>query len=256
MYRIYRIFNLINGKFYIGQTCKSIKRRLKIHINATKILNTHLARAIKKYGKDNFYIEEIDSCDEKKEADYLERWYIRFYNTTNDKVGYNMTEGGEGTVGYKMSDATKKKLSDGRKGKKSWTSKPVLQYSLDGNFIKKYDYIKQVYEELGILGTNISRVCLGKKQSIGGYIWKHYTKNFKKKIPSLVDNRQYSGANNPNSRGVDKYDLNGNYIESYSYVKLASIKTGISKRGIGYCCIGKQQSSGGFIWKYSDKNST
>ena len=50
-------------------------------------------------------------------------------------------------------------------------SKRVIQYDLDGNFIKMWDSIKDAQQTLKI--SHISRCCLGKSKTAGGYVWKH-----------------------------------------------------------------------------------
>lgn len=54
------------------------------------ILDTHFARAIRKYGKDNFIIEEIDSAKTQNELNEKEQYWIQYYNSVND--GYNETD--------------------------------------------------------------------------------------------------------------------------------------------------------------------
>jgi len=49
---------------------------------------------------------------------------------------------------------------------------------------------------------------------------------------------------------VDKFDINGNYIESYPSIKEAGIKNNIFPQNINQCCKHRQKTSGGFIWKY------
>ena len=54
---IYYIKNLINNKYYIGQSVNIYERwtREKYHLNFTdKAWNIHLQRAWKKYGQDSF----------------------------------------------------------------------------------------------------------------------------------------------------------------------------------------------------------
>lgn len=66
---IYKITNIQNNKIYIGQSIRPIEDRFHRHINdaLNNILDTHFARAIRKYGKDNFTIEEIDSANSQEE---------------------------------------------------------------------------------------------------------------------------------------------------------------------------------------------
>lgn len=52
---VYKITNKHNDKVYIGQSIRPIEERFKRHINDSlnNILNTHFARAIRKYGVDS-----------------------------------------------------------------------------------------------------------------------------------------------------------------------------------------------------------
>lgn len=51
--------------------------------------------------------------------------------------------------------------------------KPILQFDLNGEFIKKWDSIIDVERELGFKHSNISSYCLGKKKTAYGFIWKY-----------------------------------------------------------------------------------
>ena len=53
-------------------------------------MDTHFARAIRKYGKDNFIIEEIDSAFSQEELNQKEQYWIQYYNSI--KEGYNETD--------------------------------------------------------------------------------------------------------------------------------------------------------------------
>ena len=55
---IYKIINDINDKVYIGQTSYSLETRFKEHLYKVN-LDRPLYRAMRKYGIDNFHIEEI-----------------------------------------------------------------------------------------------------------------------------------------------------------------------------------------------------
>ena len=118
---IYCITCLVNGKMYIGQTVKSLKKRFQAHCHkAQSRKNYKLSRAIRKYGEENFTIEEVMWVEAptkealKRKLDYIEIRLIKRLNTR--KNGYNTTDGGEGRLGYEMPEAHRKKISEARKG--------------------------------------------------------------------------------------------------------------------------------------------
>jgi group I intron endonuclease len=120
---IYKIVNNINNKIYIGQTTQLIKARFRDHCNLRKSIEKSAIRcAIKKYGKENFIITEIDNSINKEDLDKKEIFWINCYNSLCPN-GYNLSLGGNG--GGKMSSLTKEKISKIQTGKKStaiWTN--------------------------------------------------------------------------------------------------------------------------------------
>lgn len=62
-----------------------------------------------------------------------------------------------------------------------------------------------------------------------------------------------TGFDNKKSIPVDQYDLEMNYIKSFSNAREAMKITGVLNGCIGQVCLGKQRTAGGYIWKY--KNS-
>ena len=51
--------------------------------------------------------------------------------------------------------------------------KPVLQYDLDGNFIKEWKSIIDAERELEYKKSHISQCCKGKIKTSHGYIWRY-----------------------------------------------------------------------------------
>lgn len=86
-YLIYKITNTANGKVYIGETCRSLNERFCQHCAETSCC-TKLKRAIKKYGKESFVIEQIDHAHSKEEAFNKEEFWIKHYDSVNK--GYNI----------------------------------------------------------------------------------------------------------------------------------------------------------------------
>lgn len=111
---IYKITNLINNKIYIGQTIRTLKRRWLAHCHI-KSTTFYIGKAIQKYGKENFTIEEIDKASSQEELNDKEKYWINHYNSTDSNIGYNLREGGDK---FKMSKETKNKISLANKGKK------------------------------------------------------------------------------------------------------------------------------------------
>lgn len=73
-------------------------------------------------------------------------------------------------LGRKLSDEIKKKLSEAHAGENSWNCRRVIQYSMSGEKIKTWPYIKAAEEELGI--SHISQCVNGDRNSAGGFIWR------------------------------------------------------------------------------------
>lgn len=74
------------------------------------------------------------------------------------------------TTSFKNIDRSYKDKINGINNKQS---KAVLQFDLNGNFIKEFYSQAQAARDLGIDASNISRVCNGKYESIRGFVWKH-----------------------------------------------------------------------------------
>lgn len=76
--------------------------------------------------------------------------------------------------GKSMSVECREKISNSTSGKiNTKNRKKVLQFSLEGIFIKEWLCIKLAAKELGITRPHISSCCSGKRNSCGGFIWKY-----------------------------------------------------------------------------------
>jgi group I intron endonuclease len=113
---VYKITNIINGKFYFGITMCSLSKRWTEHKCKSKSSKSHLALAMVKYGVDNFIIEKISDCDSEDKMYELEVSLIKQFKTNNPEFGYNNSIGGEiSSKGKKISDETRGKLSEYQK---------------------------------------------------------------------------------------------------------------------------------------------
>lgn len=128
---IYKVTNLVNEKVYIGKTVQSLAGRKNKHLYDVRNNSNYLFhRAIRKYGEENFTWEIIDKCLFDESLTVLEKHYIKEFHCITPK-GYNLTEGGEGSLGFKhspesikkmmghgCSDETRKKISESSKNRK------------------------------------------------------------------------------------------------------------------------------------------
>ena len=111
MYAIYMITNTVNAKQYGGITA-DLERRWKRHRNANEGQFIH--RAIKKYGVDAFVFTHVADAFDAESAKMIERLLIVEHNTKMPH-GYNMTDGGDGTMGMAKTEEHKQKLRESNK---------------------------------------------------------------------------------------------------------------------------------------------
>jgi group I intron endonuclease len=86
---VYLLTNLVNGKYYIGQTV-NYATRMRQHSRSEN--KCAISRAIKKYGWHNFSREILGEADGKDSLDNLEKLWIIIANSI--ETGYNLEAGG------------------------------------------------------------------------------------------------------------------------------------------------------------------
>lgn len=202
---VYKITNKVTNKIYIGITNQGSGARYRHHWYESRIGEpSPIHRSMAKYGEDNFTLEIIDFADTYDELKEKEKYWIKQYNSTDKSIGYNLTEGGDGTFGRKhseetkdkirqkafgrkVSEETKRKMSETRLGKCSdkqrehllkltvVQSKKIYQYDTDFNLIGEYNSIKEASKITGIDRNTIGRQ-LKKEVNPGDwrvkFIWK------------------------------------------------------------------------------------
>lgn len=112
---IYLVKNNINNKLYFGQTIRKFDERYRGGNIGKYTHNEHLKNAIAKYGIENFtLVKEFDHASSQEELDKLEDMYIKLYNTSQSRFGYNKRMGG---ANGSLSKETRNKLSVSHIGK-------------------------------------------------------------------------------------------------------------------------------------------
>ncbi len=95
---IYLITNLVNGKYYVGQTIRDCPRkRFRQHcIDARRGSPSSLHRAMREFGVEKFTFVVVETASDKKQLDVFEKLWIEKLDSMNPSVGYNRCSGGSG----------------------------------------------------------------------------------------------------------------------------------------------------------------
>lgn len=189
-----------SGKVYIGITSRVPKRRWAKGLGYKKCQAFRCA--VDKYGWNNIKHEILFSGLSESRAKLLEIDLIRHYK--NLGISYNITDGGDGYLGFTPSEETRKAWSEQRKGRvltKEWrdkiskatkgkvfrrdiiekgveaskevSSKPILQYTLEGKFVREWPSMREAARALNISSPrDLKRCCIGERKSRAGFIWK------------------------------------------------------------------------------------
>lgn len=215
-----------NNKFYVGITSRNILKRWGR--NGSGYSEQPLIhRAIIKYGWENIkhIILHINLSPEK--AKELETYYItEVYHSNETQYGYNLTNGGDGTVGYYPSAETRKKMSDKRTGKNN----PNYGKSIP-------DYQRKILSEKAKQRTGVKNPFYGK----------HHSDETKKKISEAKLKQDLTGKRAHNSKPVRCIELN----KIFESASLAAAWVGASSSTITNACRhGADFLSKGYHWEY------
>ena len=171
---IYKITNIQNNKVYIGQTIRPVQERFNRHLNDAlhNVIDTHFARAIRKYGKDSFSWEVIDTANTQEELTIKERYWMQYYNSV--KEGYNETDAiskcGGNTYQSKTEkemEAIKEKIRQTKIGIKNPMAKRIKRTNIITGEIDIFDTVISCAQACGIKNgkTSISTRLNGQTKS-------------------------------------------------------------------------------------------
>ena len=229
---IYGWYNTKSEKWYIGQTIRP-EGRFKRHIDyaINKKDNCKFHRALRKYGLENWVYCVLEDNILRANLNMREMYWVEefdsFYN------GYNLTVGGGHTIfseevkeklkGKHLSEETRKKLSESHKGKR----------------MSEETRKRMSESRKGLIPWNKGKTAWNTgKHGI-------YSEETRKRM-----SESHKGKPSNKSKKVSKYDLTGNYIQTYNSITDA-VKENPKCTSISGVCKGKFKQSGGFIWKYA-----
>ena len=189
---IYKIKNKLNGKIYIGQTQRTLKERMIEHCKNSQLL--YIDRAIKKYGIQNFIVEVIEKCNNIDELNEREQFWIKYLNCKFPN-GYNLTDGGKGSIGHSMPPKVLARLSELRKGRKIPPEKRAkISASLKGKIFSDETKAKISAAKLGHHVSDETKAKLaaanrGKKASAETRAKMSMSSNTKRKVRCIEINK-------------------------------------------------------------------
>lgn len=213
-YLVYKITNLINQKIYFGITKCTLSKRWNEHkhnsVQAKK--QSHLNKAIKKYGLTNFKMELIKECTSENEMYETEIFYIKTFNSNDRLIGYNNSKGGEkSSAGKRLSDKERKVISEYQKNRKRepWSAET-----------------KEKMREAALLNKS--------------YLNLRKTSGHNKGKPAH------------NKREITLFDKDDNLIANFSSIQEAALKFDISLGTISNNLKGLSKTTKQGIWKYNN----
>lgn len=219
-----------SGKVYIGITSrKNVKNRWRYGSGYASCW--YFRNAIDKYGWNNITHEILLKDISESEAKYAEKYLIRWYKMQN--ISYNLTDGGDGWLGYCHTDESKQKMRKAKLGTKaSEATRRKQSESHKGKFGKK-----------GWHHTEESRQKMSQ-----------YRKG--KKTTYRISKEELSQRFKEAQKGVTckpvlQYTLDGKFIQEFPSQKEAARAVNVkSSWHIGDCCKGNIKTVKGYIWRY------
>lgn len=270
---IYKIYNDINNKIYIGKTVTSISKRWSQHRHDYLIYDWHLYKAMRKYGFEHFFIEQIEESDNLL-LNEREKYWIEYYDSY--KNGYNSTVGGDGRNQLDR-ELVKQKWEQGLSTKQiandlnCWPS-TIVNILKEINLYDKKEiaFRKQVdiantqadlkiiqYNEYGvILNTynsvlEASRAVKGLSSSIrtgitsGGSRYGYFWGRENGKLPN------FHKIKRPQIKKVYQFTKDKKLIGEYnSAAEAAKVNNFNSPSSILKVCKGERKSAYNFLWSY------
>lgn len=218
-------------KIYLVTNCYGDPN--KVYIGKT-INNFRESNHRRKFGKDIIftYIDQVESLD-SKDWKPLECFWIEYFR----QLGFNLQNKNKGGGGSGFhTQETRNKIN-----------KPILQYNLEGNFIREWKSATEVKNILGLKNSEITAVCKGRQKTSYNFIWRYKNDPLNKKFILKYKN---------NNKAISQYDKHGKLINSFKSIKEASNYLKIGSSGVVECCKKRFKTYYGFIWRYKEDEDT
>jgi group I intron endonuclease len=261
-----------SGKVYIGKSKNILSRYYKyFHLRCEG--QRKIYGSLKKYGPENHIFDIIEECDVALliEREIYHKTQFINEHTWNKALFCHLVDGESGP--HTQTETSNKMRS--KSLKEYWEDKthplsgrplppnviekrlkPVLQYSLDGDFIRDWESQLDVYNSLQV---DIIHCLKNKYRKSGGFQWKYKESTIPLKIEpvgkKMERTKEHSDkiAQNKIGKGLKpifQLDMDGNIIKEWESQSQASIELNIPISGINLCLNGKSKTSKGYKWMY------
>lgn len=224
---IYKLINLITNKSYIGSAV-NLQNRFSAHIRLlrrNRHVNKYLQNSYNKHKEKNFKFEILENCNINNLLE-REQYYLDLYKTYNIDKGYNILPKAGSKLGYKLTEETKRKISQSNKGR----------------IISKEARVKT---SKSLMGRKTNRPP--SLEIVKNLI--EYTKNLPKEEILKRSKKATLASLYVTRKSVIMIDKNTNiHLKEFISLAEAERQTKISYKGISDCLNGRKKSAGGFKW--------
>lgn len=272
-YVVYCHTNKTNGKRYFGIS-KDISvrwRNMGAEYKADGRMPTAFELAIAKYGWDGFHHEILHDGLSHQEACELEVEYIKKFKTNvcrhGSLYGYNMTDGGDGWSGHKLSQSAIEKIRAQSK------LRGISQRCLDASIVASQKSVKcvetgEVFVSAtdasslyGVSVTHLCACCNGRRHTAFGLHWE-WSDCVGIETIRLTDAER---TNIINAAKSVRNDVLSATLRTASFKKVECVETGViydslteaanavggKVKGISSCLRGRSHTSAGYHWRYA-----
>ena len=142
-------------------------------------------------------VTNAEACNWEIEQIVQEGTFSKDHSHESDDIGCNFTRGGEGVVGRKHDEVTKRLISESSRGRraneqarinmrKAQSKRSIVQYDLLGNVVAIYPSQAEAERSTGNAASNISKCCRRQSKSIGDFVWRYEGDRFDPKLPAIL----------------------------------------------------------------------
>lgn len=228
-----------SNKVYIGQTVNEKDRRRKfLNKENVSYSGPKINKAIEKYGAENFKYEVIFAIESYNKDEIIkilnekEKYFIKLFDSIDN--GYNLSEGGR-TNNFISEESKQSRINK--------IQKPILQYNLEGEFIREWKSSKEAANTLNISSGNICQVLKKVRYQSNGYIFIYKTGEIPQKIQITPTKQQ--------KKIILQLKQDGTIVKEFPSIQDAAREAGVDRTTMSKYVNNHVDSlkHTGFIWR-------